>query len=197
VELATGVSGKSLGAYAGIAIAFAAPGALAGLCTERMPPSLDLKAAMESDCPRFTFPSPALRALAAALRAYASPGQAAGVYERYRSLGRRVREELRKLRIAPLAEEPWASPVITTFHPPGQSTSDEFVGRCRALGFDVGGLSSYLRERRLVQIATMGDIGEEDLLRFFEKLSLEWLDGSCEEEEEFATEARRSRRAFG
>jgi hypothetical protein len=44
------------------------------------------------------------------------------------------------------------------------------VERCRAWGYAIGGQSGYLAERRLVQIATMGAIGREDLIPLFQHL---------------------------
>jgi len=44
------------------------------------------------------------------------------------------------------------------------------VARCHFWGFAIGGASSYLLERRLVQIATMGDIHPRDLAPLFDHL---------------------------
>jgi aspartate aminotransferase-like enzyme len=73
-------------------------------------------------------------------------------------LGLYVREQLRRLGLEPLAAEDCAAPVVTTFAPPEGESSEAFVARCRYWGYEIGGHSGYLAERRLVQIATMGAV---------------------------------------
>jgi aspartate aminotransferase-like enzyme len=140
----------------------------------RVPSYLDVVAALASDGPRYTFPSPILRALDAALAHYETPEKSRSQFERYQSLGGQVREKLRQLGLEPLAEEAWACPVVTTFAPPGDESSEAFVARCRSWGFAIGGQSGYLKERRLVQIATMGAVAIEDCMPLFEQLG-RWL----------------------
>jgi hypothetical protein len=50
------------------------------------------------------------------------------------------------------------------------------VARCLSWGFAIGGQSGYLRERGLVQIATMGALTCQDVDPFFERLE-RWLAG--------------------
>jgi aspartate aminotransferase-like enzyme len=170
VYLASGASGKSLGAYAGVAIVFAAPGRFCRLDTSRVPSCLDLAAALATEGPRYTFPSPLLRAVDAALASYGTPEGATARYRHYRELGRYVRERLRGLGIEPLADEEHACPVITTVAPPALEPAEAFVRRCQDAGFAVGGQSGYLAERRLVQIATMGAVTREDCTALFQHL---------------------------
>jgi aspartate aminotransferase-like enzyme/N-acyl-L-homoserine lactone synthetase len=169
VYLASGASGKSLGAIAGASILFADRSALAAINPERIPSYFDLRAALDSDGPCYTFPSATLFALEAALREYLTPAKAQLAYQRYHVLGVYVREQLRQLGLEPLAEDVWASPVVTTFTPPGEDTSESFVDRCRQWGFDIGGQSRYLAQRRLVQIATMGAITADQCAPLFEQ----------------------------
>jgi aspartate aminotransferase-like enzyme len=178
VHLASGSTGKALGAYAGIAVVFTEEAALRGLDVRGVPSYLDVPAALETAGPRYTFPSPALFALEAALAEYATPEQARARYDHYAELGRHVRQRLRGLGIEPLAAEECAAPVITTFAPPGDATSEAFVARCRGWGFAVGGQSGYLAERRLVQIATMGAVGADDVRPLFQYLE-RWLTRSA------------------
>jgi aspartate aminotransferase-like enzyme len=168
VYLATGASGKSLGAFAGVAMVFADGGELAArVDVERVPSYFDIPAALATPGPRYTFPSPTLAALETALEAYATPEQAQATYARYAALGQFVRRGLRALRVEPLAGESYASPVVTTFAPPGGEPSEEFVTRCAGWGYTIGGQSGYLAERRFVQIATMGAVRIEELEPFF------------------------------
>src|SRR5205823_1494832 len=97
VYLATGASGKSLGAYAGAALIFADAEALRRLDRSRVPSYFDIVAALDSEGPCYTFPSPTLAALEAALSAYATPQQAHEAYARYAELGAYVRRQLRRV----------------------------------------------------------------------------------------------------
>lgn len=174
VYLASASTGKALGAYAGAAIVFADRTVLGGLDLSRVPSYLDLPAALATRGPRYTFPSPTLQALDAALEKYATAESAQATYARYFALGRHLREQLRHLGLGPLAQEIWASPVVATFAPPGDECSEDFVRRCRSWGYEIGGQSGYLAERRLVQIAVMGAVEEAALAPLFERLA-GWL----------------------
>jgi aspartate aminotransferase-like enzyme len=176
VYLATGATGKSLGAIAGAALVFADGEALARVDRERVPSYFDLGAALDSDGPCYTFPSATLRALEAALAEYATPEKARAAYARYAELGSYVRQELRRLGLDPLTQEAWAAPVVTTFAPPGSESAPAFVTRCRRWGFAIGGQSGYLARRRLVQIATMGAVTREICAPLFDHLE-RWLAG--------------------
>lgn len=170
VYLATGATGKALGSYAGAALIFADLRRLEHIDSGRTPSYLDLPAALRANGPRFTFPSSTLFALEAALQSFATPDSAAAIYEGYRRLGVMVRKELRELELHPLAAESYAAPVITTFAPPGGESSEIFVGRCEQWGYAIGGASGYLQARRLVQIATMGAIRQDDFFDLFHHL---------------------------
>jgi aspartate aminotransferase-like enzyme len=174
VYLASGATGKSLGAYAGIAIVFAHAELLPRTDPSRLASYLDVAAALSTKGPRYTFPSPTLMALQAALAEYATPALARDRYERYAVLGMYVRRQLRELGLAPLAEEGHACPVVTTFVPPDDESSEAFVGRCQEWGYAIGGQSGYLAERRFVQIATMGAVRREEFAPLFEHLG-RWL----------------------
>jgi aspartate aminotransferase-like enzyme len=168
VYLATGATGKSLGAVAGVAIIFADAEELARMDRSAVPSYFDISAALASDGPCYTFPSPTLLALEAALREYDTPEKAQAAYTRYQELGVWVREQLRRLGLTPLAQEEWACPVVTTFAPPGEETSESLVSRCRSWGFAIGGESAYLAQRRLVQIATMGAVTSDMFVSLFD-----------------------------
>jgi aspartate aminotransferase-like enzyme/N-acyl-L-homoserine lactone synthetase len=174
VYLATGATGKSLGAIAGTAIIFADLEALQNLDRSRVPSYFDIAAAMRSEGPCYTFPSPTLLALETALQEYATPENAHASYHRYQEMGLAVRENLRRLGLPPIAREDCACPVVTTFAPPGEETSEAFVRRCRRWGYAIGGESAYLAQRRLVQIATMGAITRDMFAALFDHLET-WL----------------------
>src|SRR5262249_10839842 len=90
------------------------------------------------------------------------------------ALGAYVREQLREIGLEPLADEACACPVVTTFAPPGDESSEAFVARCRKWGYVIGGQSGYLAERRLVQIATMGAVTRRACAGLFDWLG-RWL----------------------
>ena len=170
VTVATGVSGKSLGSYPGVAFVCARPGALAGARSEEMATYLDLPRALATVGPLFTFPSAPVCALHRALDGYRDDTARRRRYEGYARLGRYVRSRLRASGLEPLAPEETAAPVITTFTPPPGMSSDEFLGVCRSWGFWLAGDSAYLLARNYVQIGTMGDVDEATLARFFDNL---------------------------
>jgi aspartate aminotransferase-like enzyme len=162
IYLASGTSGKALGSCSGVGLVFANNHELRDLDTTRVPTYLDLVATLSCEGPRFTFPSGPLCALAAALTEYDTPARAAACYEKYAALGRYVRQELSRIGLSPLARECDACPALTTFAPWEGWTSQTFVDLCRRAGFLIGGQSTYLTDRRLVQIATMGAITRAD-----------------------------------
>ena len=174
VFLASGATGKSLGAYAGAALIFADADSLRPLDRSGVPSYFDVAAALASEGPCYTFPSPTLFALEAALQEYATPHRAEETYARYAELGQYVRRQLRQLGLEPLARDEHACPVVTTFTPPADETSTSFVARCRAWGYAIGGQSAYLAERRYVQIATMGAMTREMVTPLFGRIG-RWL----------------------
>lgn len=162
--MSSGVSGKALGAYAGLSFVFTSKEALAQVSGLQVPASLDVSGAMNQVGPRFTVASSLLFALESALEPYASPDQASQQFARQQKLGRQVRSQLRRMEIQPIAAECDAAPCVTSFVDPG----DGFVEKCRRAGFELGAESGYLRDRGWVQIATMGAVDSTDLDRLFE-----------------------------
>ena len=171
VHLASGSSGKSLGAFAGLAVVFAAPGACDHLESGRLFSYLDLKAALSADGPLFTVPSPLLAALDQALHVYASPQRRWRRFDEYAELGRRVRRGLTSLGFHPVVAESWASPVLATFEPPQGWSAEGVHALCRSLGFEVAIASPYLARRGWLQVATMGAVTLEDCDALLEGLS--------------------------
>ncbi|MGH9646453.1 MAG: aminotransferase class V-fold PLP-dependent enzyme [Bryobacteraceae bacterium] len=169
VWMSTGVSGKSLGAYAGLAVVFASPQALDQTSGASFPASMDVGAAAAQSGPQFTVASPLLFALETALTPFASPDRAHERWEHQQNLGRSVRSQLRRMGIQPLAAEADAAPCVTTFPIPG----DSFIEACRHAGFELGSESGYLLERRWAQIATMGAVDCASLDRLFAELRQE------------------------
>ncbi|MEO8052634.1 MAG: aminotransferase class V-fold PLP-dependent enzyme [Acidobacteriota bacterium] len=153
VWMASAVSGKAVGSFAGIAIVFAAE---VPKLTRPVPVYLDVAEAMSTEGSCFTFPSPLLLALEEALRQKRD----------YAPLGNLVRQRLRDMGIQPLVGESAAAPVVTTFAPP----EEKFHERCLRLGYRIGGESGYLAARGLVQIATMGAVIASQIDGLFDQL---------------------------
>jgi aspartate aminotransferase-like enzyme/N-acyl-L-homoserine lactone synthetase len=168
--LASGVSGKSVGGLAGLAFIFAHEGAVDRVDSARVPIYLDLPEALRTNGPRFTVSSPLLHALACAISRFATPAARAERYAHYADLGRYVRRRLRSFNFTPLVDGPAAAPVITSFTPPPGMGSAEFCHLCLSWGFEISGLSGYLLDRGIVQIATMGAVTQRDVALLFARM---------------------------
>lgn len=174
VHLAAGVSNKSLGAVAGLSMVFGNPATLDGVDQSKIPAYLDLVESLKTPGPRFTFPSPPVHALLAALDEYATPEARAKTFARYREMGSYIRRELMELELPPLVGEDVAAPVVTTFSPPAGLTADAFIQRCLDWGYQIGGESGYLRQKNWLQLATMGAVQLADCQALFDRLRV-WL----------------------
>jgi aspartate aminotransferase-like enzyme len=162
--LASGVSGKSLGAYAGLAMVYLSDACRRLLKDKELCPSFDLLRMREARGPVSTVSSPSLFALARALDdSYGCAEAMTWRFAEYRRLGEFVRAEMRTAGLEPLAAEAVAAPNITTFDLPYASFPEE----CERAGYTIAHESPYLESRGWAQIATMGDITEEMLASFF------------------------------
>ena len=170
VWLGTGASGKAIGSYAGIAFVFADPASLSHLDSANLPTYLDIAAAIATDGPRFTVPSPLINALDAALEVLATDEKRKARFEQIAKVGGLVRSRLEKAGFTVMAPAKIANPSIVTFAPPESMTTAEFVEMCRGWGYQIAGQSGYLAERRLVQIAVMGAVSTRDVEPLLDKL---------------------------
>ena len=162
--LASGVSGKALASYAGLAFVFLSQGAIAVLVGKTLCPTFDMVAALRSVGPVSTLPSPLVMAALQALRENFD-GEAARVarFLHYLELGGSVREMMREAGLELLAAEEDAAPTIATFPLP----SAGFAQECLRAGFRIAHESDYLRTRGWGQIATMGSLTRESLETLF------------------------------
>lgn len=170
VMLASAVSGKCLGAVAGLAVLLGDAARLRRRVRRPVPSSLDALAAFDETGPRFTVSSTLLNALAAAVHRYSSPSKRERAYAEYARLGALVRGSVLSLGSRPLSEPPLASPAVTTFAPPMDYSAEHFGLLCRGYGFEINTRSAYLQSRGLVQIATMGHVLAADCRRLFRAL---------------------------
>ena len=173
VDLVASVSGKSLGSVPGIAIIAASQDLRSTLHAEALrddsrpwPLALDLPEAWAAEEPPHTLASQLLRSLVVALERPTSRKHLA-------NLGAFVREQLTDAELRVLAEPGHEAPNITTFAVPHGLTTMEFLRLVRRWGFQLAGRSRYLRQRRLAQVATMGEYHQEELQPLFDRLK--WL----------------------
>lgn len=171
VYLASGASGKAVGSYAGIAFVFADPADLDHLDIDAIPSYLDVASTLKTVGPRFTVPSPLIRALEMAMAPLSTPAARKARFAEIRTLGNRIRNAVIEAGLKPLAAEEISSPALVTFAPPQGVNSAEFVQLCRDWGYQIAGQSGYLAERGLVQIAVMGHMTEDQIEALVSRLS--------------------------
>jgi aspartate aminotransferase-like enzyme len=158
VVLASGVGGKGLGAYPGLAMVFhdqpvrPAPGAL--------PRYLDLGLYAEAAGVPFTHSSNLLSALEAALLDL-RPERRFGEIAR---LAGWLRRELRERGLVIVAPDAHASPAVITVALPRGIDSGRAGRELEKAGFLLGYRSAYLLRRNWIQIGLMGACAREDLL---------------------------------
>jgi aspartate aminotransferase-like enzyme/predicted N-acetyltransferase YhbS len=158
--LATGVSGKAIASYAGLAFVFLSQRAIARLDGRRICPTFDLVSAARAVGPVSTLPSALALAVLGALREnYHDDSARAARYRHYEELGRWTRAQIRDAGLDILAAEQDAAPTISTFPLP----SPRFAEECQRAGFQIAHESDYLRARRWGQIATMGALDRAGL----------------------------------
>ncbi len=162
--LASGVSGKSLGSYAGLSFVYLSEECRERLANKLLRPSFDLLRMHQTRGPIATVPSSLVLALDRALRDnYGSLEAITSRYQEYQLLGKRTRNEMRIAGLEPLAMDKIAAPNITTFVLPDAF----FVRNCLEAGYQIAHESPYLHSRNWGQIATMGNISLPSLTPLF------------------------------
>ncbi len=157
VYLASGVSGKGLGAYPGLAMVFyhhdIAP------APEKLPRYLDLGLYARNDGTPFTHSSNLLHALQTAVKRVAWPRRLTELAEQ----STRLRAQLRELGFHILAAEVDAAPAVVTIVLPAETSSTDVGRRLQEAGYLLSYNSEYLRRRNWVQICLMGEYQSEQL----------------------------------
>jgi len=157
VYLASGVSGKGLGAYPGLSMVFYHHRARPE--PNRIPRYLDLGAYAANQGVPFTSSSNLLYALRSALTGLESE-------QRFRELREHaawLRERLHDLGLEILAPEDHGSPAVVTIVLPQNSSSRDIGAKLDQEGYLLSYKSRYLLERNLIQICLMGNHSEKDL----------------------------------
>ena len=158
LAFATGVSGKALGAYPGLALVFhRGPAAKHG---QRLPRYLDLALYGDEAGVPFTHSSNLLAALAAALE-----GAGQERHARLREDAFFLRAELQAAGLACVVSPQHASPAVVTIALPRSVRAARLAEALAASGFLVAHASRYLAERNWLQIALMGEYSRGQLRR--------------------------------
>jgi aspartate aminotransferase-like enzyme len=162
--LASGVSGKALGSFAGLAFVLVSHDAMERLRGKNLCATFNLVEAVQTVGPVSTVSSPLATAVYEALRRWyeGAPGRESR-YRHYAELGRWVRAKMREAGLEPMAHEAFAAPTVTTFVLPDAG----FARRCSREGFTIAHESDYLRTRGWGQFATMGELDEAALAPLF------------------------------
>ena len=169
--LASGVSGKALGSFTGLAFVFASPEVFERLHGTRLCSTFDLSLSLSHCGPLSTISTPLVSALLQALRLhFSTPADALARFLDQHELGRWLRAEMRACGLALVAAEKHAAPVIMSFPLPRSG----FARACHRAGFRIAMESDYLRDRQWGQIATMGNVSRtalEPLVDCLQKLN--------------------------
>jgi aspartate aminotransferase-like enzyme/GNAT superfamily N-acetyltransferase len=156
VRLASGVSGKGLGSFAGVSMVFHDHAIAPTSC---LPRYLDLGCyARDGEVP-YTFSSN----LVAALRAALDHDRFEERFSRTMGLASWLRAALRDQGLCILAPDAHASPAVTTIVLPPEAPSHRVGRALEERGYELSYQSSYLRERNWIQICLMGEHAREDL----------------------------------
>ncbi len=169
---ATGVSGKALGAYPGLAVVFA-NGELAHSGT--LPRYLDLSLYREGV--PFTQSSNLLAALHAALDKTDWPAK----FSRIARVARALRAGLRREGFAIVVDDECSSPAVTTLALPAAVDAARLARRLARTGFALAFQSAYLRCRNWLQVCLMGEFDEAVLSGLPQLLALQAADMSRQE----------------
>jgi aspartate aminotransferase-like enzyme len=165
--LGSGVSGKALGSFAGLAFVFVSGDAMERLSGKNLCATFNLVEAVETVGPVSTVSSPLATAVYEALRRwYEGASGSESRYRHYAGLGRWVRGKMRAAGLEPMAHEAFAAPTVTTFVLPDAG----FARRCSREGFTIAHESDYLQTRGWGQFATMGELDEVALAPLFRSL---------------------------
>ena len=155
IAFATGVSGKGLASYPGIAMVFHRDPPKPG--SERLPRYLDLSLYAGEPGTPFTHSSNLLAALSRAL-----DGMSAR-YARLREDAAYLREQAESSGLAAASPAGLASPAVLTLALPRSAPGAKVAERLAGSGYAIAYASRYLLERNWIQVALMGDYARHRL----------------------------------
>nr|WP_285289049.1 aminotransferase class V-fold PLP-dependent enzyme [Bacillus sp. ISL-47] len=159
IYFASAVSGKGLGSYPGLAIVFHREKIKQN---HAVPRYLDLKMYENHESIPYTHSSNLISALNESINLVD--------YEKTRKLAKKVRCKLKETGFELLGDDSY-SPGILTIQLPMNRSSRNFGDRCKQKGILLSYESGYLLERNWVQVALMGQQGEEEVMEALDVLS--------------------------
>ena len=184
IALASTVSGKALGAVAGLSIVCSAE--LPSASPDAIPRYLDLAAYLTGDGVPFTQSSLVVGALAEAIAGTDWPARHTAI----RRLDHVLRDRLAADGHRAVVSGAFASPAVATWQLPSGLEPDDLAERMESRGFALSWQSSYLRRRRWVQTALMGEFDRAAVAPMADALARELRAPGASA----GTEARRSGR---
>jgi aspartate aminotransferase-like enzyme len=164
VHLASGVSGKGLGAYPGLSMVFYHHEVTPQ--PDRLPRYLDLGYYAANDGVPFTQSSNLLSALLAALKRF----ETADPFTETAELARWLRPKLRELGFRILAPDELSSPAVMTLVLPEHVRSEQVGNELQGAGMWLSYQSEYLRARNWIQVCLMGDCPRSSLVSLLTEL---------------------------
>lgn len=167
ILLASASSAKAIGSVAGLAMVWSRVGAFSPRTRGQEYLDLDVS---PTDGPLHTFPSQLVMALDVALRDRHSRHDLVRRESWLRRCGERLRATLMACGARPLPVGGHANPHTITFRPPSGCGCADVRGLLRHRDVEIGGASSYLQGRELLQVSAMGGVTEDDVTRFGERL---------------------------
>jgi aspartate aminotransferase-like enzyme len=165
VHLATGVSGKGLAAFPGLALVFHAE---AIEPAPHLPHYLDLGSYARSESVPFTTSTNLVSALAASLSRSARRDGFAG----RRGLAAWLRPRLEELGFKVMAPEPIAAPMVLTLLPPSGVAALALGEALEEREIWLSYRSGYLIERNLLQVCLMGEHHRWELVELLKVLAV-------------------------
>ena len=164
VYLATGVSGKAIGAFPGLALIFYNHDVRAA--TGRIPRYLDIGLYAANDGIPFTHSSNLLYALEAAVDRL----RAEQPYDRIADISAWLRREIEDLGLSVLAPAEHAAPAVLTVRLPDGLDSVAVGDAMERAGYLLSYMSAYLRERNWIQVCIMGECAEKNIAAMVARL---------------------------
>ncbi len=166
IYLASGSSGKALGAYPGLAMVFHNHEIKS---SRELPRYLDLGYYYEQEKIPFTQSSNLIAALSTALLSFKNAGER---FQHSFALAARLREILKNNGIPILVDADSASPAVFTIPLPPGINGLEMTTALKELGIHLAGESVYLRTRNWIQICLMGEVSADSFNSIIQNMSI-------------------------
>ncbi|WP_108671927.1 aminotransferase class V-fold PLP-dependent enzyme [Peribacillus acanthi] len=155
IYLASGVSGKAIGAYTGLSFVFHNHHILESY---KLPKYLDLGFYQSNDSIPFSHSSNLIDALLVALKGI-NEERYFKIINRYK----KIRRSIESIQLKVLSEERASSPVIITIELPSMISSRTIGDLLKFQGYQLHYESTYLQQKNWIQIACIGELDDNDV----------------------------------